>query len=153
MLVTILDFIGGLRRTCGRHLVFLMISCRTMPFLPMTKPGFFVSMIISPKRGSKFMSVISASLAMSSRVIFSASTSGKSNGWVWSNDDAFADDADDFCDDAALVNEDFGFFGVDGEHGSFVFDAGDFCFFGNVLKNVLANFDFVFVLLGSRHNI
>ena len=47
-----------------------------MPFLPMARPGFFVSIMISPRLGSKFMSVISAWGSMSSRVIFSASCSG-----------------------------------------------------------------------------
>ena len=42
----------------------------------MTKPGFLVSIMISPRLGSKLISVTSASAGMSSRAIFSASTSG-----------------------------------------------------------------------------
>ena len=38
-----------------------MISCKTPPFFPITTPGFFASMITSPRLGSKFILVISAS--------------------------------------------------------------------------------------------
>ncbi len=59
----------------GLHRVFLTISCKTAPFFPITRPGFLVSIITSPRLGSKFIPVISASGETISGIILSASFS------------------------------------------------------------------------------
>ncbi len=59
----------GLQRVC------FMISCKNVPFFPITKPGFLASMMISPRLGSKPMLVTSASRGTISCIILSASFS------------------------------------------------------------------------------
>jgi len=118
-----------------------------MPFLPMTKPGFLVSIMISPRLGSKYMSVISASAGISSRVIFSASTSDSLTEGSGRTTILLRITPTISAITLLWSTRISGFFGINGEHGSLVFDAGDFCLFGDVLENILSYFDFIFVLL------
>ena len=72
----ILDLIAAERWTCGVHNVAVLISFRIEPDFPIVSPGFFASMTMMLRCGSKMIFVISASCGTICRIFASVSSWG-----------------------------------------------------------------------------